>query len=94
MALAQLKRKKDIYAEYNEIADSVHEALLAWKDAMNYFENVLDPDLVEYAIYGMKAAQRRYEYMLKQARAISDHFVFEKEAYPQEIEEEYLYELE
>lgn len=40
-------------------------ALAAWKDAQNYFDNVADPDLIEFAVYDMQAAQRRYEYMLK-----------------------------
>ena len=41
------------------------KALAAWKDAQNYFDNVADPDLIEFAVYDMQAAQRRYEYMLK-----------------------------
>ena len=36
-----------------------------YKNAQNYFDNVADPDLIEFAVYDMQAAQRRYEYMLK-----------------------------
>ena len=32
--------------------------MAAWKDAQNYFDNVSDPDLIEFAIYEMKAAQQ------------------------------------
>ncbi len=33
-----------------------------------YFENVSDPDLVDHAIHSMDAAQKRYMYLLRQAR--------------------------
>lgn len=46
----------------------VQAAMEAWKNAQNYFNNVSDPDLVDYAIYDLGAAQRRYMYMLKCAR--------------------------
>lgn len=49
-----------------EYLDKVHEAWLQWQAAQNYFENVSDPDLVDYAIYDLEAARRRYIYMLKQ----------------------------
>ena len=51
-----------------EDAASLEKALAAWKDAQNYFDNVSDPDLIEFAIYEMKAAQHRYEYMIKCAK--------------------------
>ena len=51
-----------------EDAVYLEKALAAWKDAQNYFDNVSDPDLIEFAIYEMKAAQHRYEYMIKCAK--------------------------
>ena len=51
-----------------EDAAYLEKALAAWKDAQNYFDNVSDPDLIEFAIYEMKAAQHRYEYMIKCAK--------------------------
>ena len=32
------------------------------------FDNVDDPDLVDFAIYDMQAARKKYVYMLKKAR--------------------------
>lgn len=46
----------------------VQDALQAWKDATRFFENVSDPALVEYAVYEMEAARRRYMFLLKQMR--------------------------
>lgn len=52
----------------DEIVEGVQAALAAWKDAQNFFENVSDPDLIDYAIFDMETARRRYMYMLKCAR--------------------------
>ncbi len=58
---------KQRMAEKEEAA-YLEKALAAWKDAQNYFNNVSDPDLIEFAIYEMKAAQHKYEYMIKCAK--------------------------
>ncbi|MGI6036568.1 MAG: DUF2508 family protein [Limnochordia bacterium] len=46
----------------------VQEAHQEWVGACNYFENVTDPALVDYAIYAMQAAEKRYMYLLKRVR--------------------------
>jgi len=43
-----------------------------WRGAQNYFENVSDPDLIDFAIYDLEAAKRRYVYMLKKVRPQDD----------------------
>ncbi len=45
----------------------VAKALREWQDAVRYFENVKDPDLVDFAIYEMEAARRKYMFLLKRA---------------------------
>lgn len=40
-------------------------ALLRWKQAAQYFEQVRDPLLVEYAAYEMEAAKKQYLYLLR-----------------------------
>lgn len=47
----------------------VEKAHAEWVAAQNYFENVVEPDLVDYAIYKVEASRRKYMYMLKQAKA-------------------------
>ena len=44
---------------------SVSSALMQWKDAVRYFESVNDPDLIDFAIYDMEAARRKYVFLLK-----------------------------
>ena len=47
--------------------DQIQQALNEWKAAAAYFESVVDPELVDYAVYGMEAAQKRYIYLLRSA---------------------------
>ncbi len=47
--------------------EQVQRALNDWKAAAAYFESVADPELVDYAVYGMEAAQKRYIYLLRSA---------------------------
>jgi len=52
----------------NAFAEEVRRAYAEYKAAENYFDNVDDPDLVDFAIYGMQAARMKYVYLLKKAR--------------------------
>ena len=52
-----------------QIVSSVIKAKNEWLAAQNYFDNVSDPDLVDYAIYEMEAARKKYMYLLKQAKS-------------------------
>lgn len=46
----------------------LHIAQQEMYDAENFFDNVVDPELVDHAIYKMEAAKSKYIYLLKQAR--------------------------
>ena len=54
--------------ELSEYTNDVKRAYAIWQAAQNYFDNVADPDLIDFAIYDMEAAKKRYIYMLKKAR--------------------------
>ena len=45
----------------------VEEARLEWWAAATHFNHVTDHDLVDYAIYAMDAAERKYTFLLKKA---------------------------
>jgi len=47
----------------------IHEALVKWQETRRYFESVNDPDLIEYAVYEMEAARRKYVLLLKRYAA-------------------------
>lgn len=48
-----------------------HQALHEWQAAQanfNAIEGASDPELVDYAIYNLEAARRKYMYLLKQVQ--------------------------
>lgn len=57
----QADESKDIY-------ENLKKAKQDWENAKNIFENVSNPDLVDYAIYNVDAAEKRYMYLLKQIK--------------------------
>lgn len=54
--------------EENAYAEDVKKAFSDMKAAENYFDSVDDPDLIDFAIYDLQAAKKKYAYMLKKAR--------------------------
>ncbi|MGB9812643.1 MAG: YaaL family protein [Thermovenabulum sp.] len=52
----------------DDLVEELKRAKNEWIAAEKYFESVSDPDLVEYAIYNIEAAKRKYIYLLKKAR--------------------------
>jgi hypothetical protein len=50
------------------LRDSVEQAKREWLCARSFFDQVTDPDLVDFAIFQVKAAEKRYMYLLSQAR--------------------------
>jgi hypothetical protein len=48
--------------------EAVNQARNEWQNARQLFNDVSDPDLVDYAIFREEAARRRYMYLLKQAK--------------------------
>ena len=50
---------------------NIENAKKEWEDAKNIFENVSQPDLVDYAIYKVEAAEQKYIYLLKQYKSNS-----------------------
>lgn len=52
----------------NDIYINIENAKREWEDAKNIFENVSQPDLVDYAIYKVEAAEKKYIYLLRQIK--------------------------
>lgn len=48
----------------------VEEAKNDWQAACSYFNNLADPELIDYAIYSMEAAERKYMYLLKKYKSL------------------------
>ncbi|WP_425446846.1 YaaL family protein [Dethiothermospora halolimnae] len=44
-----------------------------WQDAEDYFNNVTESDLIDYAVFKLEATKKRYSYLLKEARKKGIH---------------------
>ncbi len=64
-----LLEEKFIIREHEpDIREKIHNAHQEWLEAMNYFDNVTDPDLVDHASFLMGAARSKYIFYLKQLK--------------------------
>ncbi|MGB9840984.1 YaaL family protein [Thermovenabulum sp.] len=52
----------------SDLLEELRKAKNEWMAAERYFESVSDPDLVEYAVYNIETAKRKYFYLLKKAK--------------------------
>jgi len=50
------------------LAGALAQAQHEWKYAKLYFNCVTDPDLIDHAIFNLGASEKKYIYLLKQAR--------------------------
>ena len=57
-----------MFGENDDYTDEARKAYADWQAAENYFDNVADPDLVDFAIYDIEAAKKKYVYLLRKAR--------------------------
>ena len=55
-----------------KLEEKIEEAKTEWQEARKYFDLVSDPELVDYAIYLLEAAERKYQYLLKIKQQQSD----------------------
>ncbi|SET04234.1 DUF2508 family protein [Anaerobranca gottschalkii] len=60
-----------ILEQSKSIMELVEEAKKEWLAAKEYFENVSDPDLIDYAIHSIEATEKRYNYLLKKVKQMN-----------------------
>ena len=63
-----MKKINKVKDEKNEIVDILKKAQADLDIAMNNYEFADEPALVDYYTYNIKAAQMKYEYLLKKAK--------------------------
>jgi len=64
-----IKKKAREEGGEEDLLDLIREAHREWMDALAYFDRVAEPDLVDYAIYRLGAAENRYRCLLRRARS-------------------------
>ncbi|MGN6711345.1 Protein of unknown function [Anaerocolumna jejuensis DSM 15929] len=65
------KRKRQ---DYEALLNEIQMTKLALESAYSNFENVVDPDLIDCYIYEVNAVQKRYKFLLKQAKIMDDEY--------------------
>ena len=60
--------------KYQPLPEQIEQARQEWLNAQNYYNNVADVDLIDYAAYMIKAAEKKYTYLLKRARREGIHY--------------------
>lgn len=48
--------------------EAAERARVDWQNALQYFEAVTEEELIDYAAYSAKAAERKYMYLLKKIK--------------------------
>lgn len=71
-----------IFSKYKEqqsniLLTEIKKTKLALESAYSNFENVIDPDLIDCYIYEVNAVQKRYKFLLKQAKEL-DHEIYDQ----------------
>lgn len=62
-----LKARPHDYTD-GQLLHLLEEAQKDWKLSQAYFDDVVDNELIDHAIYTMEAAEQRYSYLLKKAK--------------------------
>ncbi|NLJ81107.1 MAG: DUF2508 family protein [Firmicutes bacterium] len=54
--------------EPGDLAQTVDKAKQEWLNAQSYFDNAVEPELVDHAILCLQAAERKYMYWLRRMK--------------------------
>lgn len=57
-------------SKYDSIVCDIEKTKIAMESAYSNFENVSDPDLIDSYIYELNAMQKRYAFLLRQAKEL------------------------
>ncbi|MGO4500438.1 DUF2508 family protein [Paenibacillus sp. 2RAB27] len=73
--------KEELKRDKIMLIQEIRAAHLTWVAAQAHFEFALDKDQIDYTIYAMEAAEKRFEMLIKQAKRLgvslidSDHLM-------------------
>ena len=77
LVLRALGRKKEadsgLEEERSALMDGLEHTRLLMQQAYLQFDTVEDPDLVESAVFEIKALQARYTYLLRRVKALGSN---------------------
>jgi hypothetical protein len=59
---------EDKVDEKQEFFNQVRKAHKDWQIAIDNFNHYIDPDMIDYAVYDIDAAEKKFIYLIKKAR--------------------------
>lgn len=65
-----MKHNKKVDLTEDSLLREIQRTKMALETAYSNFENSLDPDLIDSYIYEVNAVQKRYKFLLKQAKSL------------------------
>ncbi|MFV9511856.1 DUF2508 family protein [Tepidibacillus sp. LV47] len=60
------EKKKEAVNEFQRLLDEIDLAKMEWNNSLQHFQYADHPDMVEYIVYYIKAAEKKYMYLLNQ----------------------------
>lgn len=70
---SQLTTGQVIKTDEEIMLENIKNAHEEWENAENFFQNAVDDDLIDHAIFRLEAARTKYVYLMKQARSKGIH---------------------
>ncbi len=67
-------RQHNIQWQQLTMPEVIEQARLEWQDAQDYYNTVTEEDLIDHAAYRIRAAEKRYMYLMKKARQEGIHY--------------------
>lgn len=55
---------------HTRLLEGIEVAKKEWNDAYNYFNEVTDPELIEYATYLIETTRRKYIYLVRKSKEL------------------------
>ena len=75
------RHERDQYQDHRELLRAIVQAKKEWHEARNMFNQVNHPDLIDHAIYKVEAAEKKYTYLLKEAKKLGYGNIWKELAY-------------
>jgi len=67
----EVKKVEPSEAELNELQEELRLSKRDWDNAIRHFDYALGKDQIDYAIFAIGAAEKRYEMLLRKAKAMN-----------------------
>ncbi|TCS78142.1 DUF2508 family protein [Tepidibacillus fermentans] len=72
------KKNQKVESESERLLEEIDQARMEWDTAIQHFQYADHPDMVEYIIYYIKAAEKKYMYLLNRYKNQYEDYQYKK----------------